>query len=86
MLKGCVVTFLCLCCQLKDGITALMMAAREGHHECLSILLAHGAEVNKAAAVSVRGVCSITYLWDITCIGVAAEGMRCNLHCLCCEC
>ena len=39
-----------------------MMAAQEGHHECLSILLAHGAEVNKAAAVSVRGVCSIAYL------------------------
>ena len=30
-----------------------MMAAEEGHHECLSILLVHGAFVNKADAVSV---------------------------------
>jgi hypothetical protein len=62
-----------------------MDAAQWGHHECLSILLAHGAEVNKADAVSIRGVCSIAYLWDIACIGVAAEGMRCNLHCLYCR-
>ena len=33
-----------------------MMAAQEGHHECLSILLAHGAEVDKAEAVSGLGV------------------------------
>ena len=38
-----------------------MMAARDGHHESLSILLAHGAEVNKADAVSVCGVCIIAY-------------------------
>ena len=31
----------------QDGVTALMLAAQEGHHECLSILLAHGAEVDK---------------------------------------
>ena len=60
-----------------------MMAAQEGHHECLSILLAHGAEVDKANVVSVRAVCSIAYLWDVACIGAAAEGMRCNLRCLC---
>jgi hypothetical protein len=65
LLKGCVEIFLCLCCQLKDGITALMGAAQRGRHECLSILLSHGAEVDKATAVSVRGVCSIAYLWDI---------------------
>ena len=63
-----------------------MIAAQNGHHECLSILLAHGAEVNKAGGVSVRGICSIAYLWDVACIGVAAEGlMRCNLRCLCCQ-
>ena len=56
-----------------------MDAARWGHHECLSILLAHGAEVDKATGVSVRVVCSIAYLCDVACIGVAAEGMRCNL-------
>jgi hypothetical protein len=56
-----------------------MIAARGGQHECLSILLSHGAEVNKADAVSVFGVCSIAYLWDVACIGfAAAEGMRCN--------
>ena len=57
-----------------------MMAARGGHHECLSILLAHGAEVDKANAVSVRGVCGIAYLWDVA---IAAEWMSCNLRCLC---
>ena len=62
-----------------------MVAARLGHHECLSILLAHSAEVNKATAVSVRGVCSIAYLWDVACIGVAFDEMRCKLHCLCCQ-
>ncbi len=56
-----------------------MMASFQGHYECLSILLAHGAEVNKSNAVSVRGLCCIAYLWDVACIVVAAEGMRCNL-------
>ena len=68
VLKGCVVTFLSLCRQLQSGLTALMMAALEGHHEYLPILLAHGAEANKARTVSVRGVSSITYLWDVACI------------------
>jgi hypothetical protein len=49
-----------------------MIAALKGHHECLSILLAHGAEVDKARAVSVRGVCSIAYLWDVAFIGAVA--------------
>ena len=61
-----------------------MSAARWGHHECLSILLAHGAGVNKDA-VSVHGVCGIAYFWNVACIGVAAEGMRCNLLCRCCQ-
>ena len=30
-----------------------MIVAQEGHHECLSILLAYGADVNKALDVSV---------------------------------
>ena len=55
-----------------------MIAAQRGHYECLSILLAHGAEVNKTDVVSVRGECSISYLWDVACIKVAAEGMRSN--------
>ncbi len=63
----------------QNKLTALKIAAQEGHHECLSILLAHGAEVDKAEAVSVRGVCCIAYLLDVACIVVAAEGMRCNL-------
>ena len=49
-----------------------MIAAVNGYHECLSILLAHGAEVDKADTVSIRGVVSIAYLWDVACIGVAA--------------
>ena len=36
----------------QDGYTALMSAACAGQHECLSILLAHGADVDKANAVS----------------------------------
>ncbi len=36
----------CLCIH-QNGLTALILAAQEGHHECLSILLAHGADVNK---------------------------------------
>ena len=51
-----------------------MRAAGLGHQECLSILLAHGAKVNKADAVSVRGVFYIAYLWDIACFGAAADG------------
>ena len=62
-----------------------MFAARLGHHECLSILLAHGAEVDKTNAVSIRGVCSIACLWDVACIGVAAEEVRYNLHFRCCQ-
>ena len=62
-----------------------MLAAQGGHHECLSILLAHGAEVDKARGVSIRGVCSIAYLWDVACIGVAAERIRCKLRCLLCQ-
>ena len=50
----------CLCID-QNGLTALIIAAQKGHHECLSILLAHGAEVNKAEALSIRGVCSIAY-------------------------
>ena len=42
-----------------------MIAAREGHHECLLILLAHGAEVNKGGEVSIRGVYSIAYLLGV---------------------
>ena len=70
---------------IKYGYTALMDAARIGHHGCLSILLAHGAEVDKARGVSVRGVGSIAYLWDVACIGAAAEGMRCNHSCHRCQ-
>ena len=62
-----------------------MAGAREGNQECLSILLAHGAEVDKARGVSVRGEFSIAYLWDIACIRDATERMGCNLRCLCCQ-
>ena len=39
----------------QDG-AALLVAAEKGHHECLSILLAHGAEVDKADRVSAVSV------------------------------
>ena len=34
-----------------------MISACHGHHECLSILLKNGAEVNKANNVSVVSAC-----------------------------
>ena len=37
----------------QDGYSALMIAAAKGHHECLSILLAHGAEVDRPNEASV---------------------------------
>ena len=41
----------CLCID-QDGSTALTLGAHEGHHECLPILLAHSAEVDRADDVS----------------------------------
>ena len=69
----------------QNGNVALILAARGGHRECLSILLGHGADVDKADAVSIPGGCSIAYLWDVAFIGVAAQRMHCNLLCLCCQ-
>ncbi len=39
-------------CVDQDGCTALIMAAHMGHQDCLSILLANGAEVDKLTEVS----------------------------------
>ena len=35
-------------CFDQRGSTALMIAASFGHEECLSVLIAHGADANKA--------------------------------------
>ena len=50
-----------------------MIVAREGHHECLSILLAHGAEVDKCREVGV--VCFSSCALDLAgrCDGRDAE-------------
>jgi ankyrin repeat protein len=32
--------------ELQQGLTALMMAAKEGHADCLIELIAHGADVD----------------------------------------
>ena len=40
-------------CIDQDGRTALILAANKGHHECLSLLLARGAEVDKSVGVSI---------------------------------
>ncbi len=42
-------SFLCL---EQDGFRALIAATQNGHHGCVSILLKHGAEVDKIDAVS----------------------------------
>ena len=39
---------------MQRGLTALMMAAEGGHHECVSILAANGADVNAMDVVSTR--------------------------------
>ena len=44
-------------CFDQGGKTALMIAAYYGYHECLSVLLAHGAAVDKANEVSVVATC-----------------------------
>ena len=41
-------------CFKKDGYTALMIAAAEGHHECLLILLTNGADVDSRQGNFVR--------------------------------
>ena len=43
-----------LLCRLDEqgGMTALMMAASNGHHRCASTLIANGADVNFATKVN----------------------------------
>ena len=38
--------------ELQQGLTALMMAAKEGHADCLIELIAHGADVDLQDDVS----------------------------------
>ena len=35
----------------QDGPTALMIAAKGGHHECVSILVANGAKLTSVSKV-----------------------------------
>ncbi len=45
----------------QQGFSALIIASIKGHHECLSILLAHGAEVDKPNEVGiVMWSCDVT--------------------------
>ena len=44
-------------CSYKDGWTALMKAANEGHHESVSVLLAAGGDLNLQDKVSTRIGC-----------------------------
>ncbi len=43
-------------CDNQDGETALMMAAVEGRFECVSVLLANGADVNFASLKVTNGL------------------------------
>ena len=45
----------CLCCCDEQYGTALMYACDEGHHECVSILAANGADVNAVGEVGAEG-------------------------------
>ncbi len=62
-------------CFNQDGSTALMIAAERGHHECLPILLAHGAEVEKARAVSAEKLISDRDF----CMVLAGIGCGCSI-------
>ena len=53
----------CCLCTHQDGCTALMIAALQGQHECLSILFAHGADAGEAAKVSAGVWCICRQLY-----------------------
>ena len=57
----CWCTFIYAVCIDQDGRTALILAANKGHHECLSLLLARGAEVDRSVGVSAvsAGYCGV---------------------------
>ncbi len=46
-------TFVCYS-DIQDGETALIMAAMEGHHKCISILIANGADPDMANKVKAK--------------------------------
>ena len=48
-------------CDEQGGETALMGAAHNGHHECLSILVANGADVNMASKVPMEMMSFVLY-------------------------
>ena len=62
----------CLCID-QNGLTALMIAGLRGHHECLCILLAHGAEVDKSSEVRavIGSIAHIIFVFF--CSGVAVN-------------
>jgi hypothetical protein len=58
-----------LSCDEQDGDTALMMVARYGYQECVSILVANSADVNIISEVNVRNFierrsCKVVILYD----------------------
>ena len=59
--SGLLRSFIYVVCIAQNGCIPLILAAQKGHHECVSILLAHGAEVDKAGGVSAlsAGYCGV---------------------------
>ena len=49
---------------LQDGVTALMMASREGRVECVKLLLNKGARANLSDKVS-AGSHQVLSLWHV---------------------
>ena len=47
-------------CDEQGGETALMAAAENGHHACISILVANGADVNMASKVPMEMICIVS--------------------------
>jgi len=44
-----------MCRCVQDGVTPMLIAAYNGHKECIEVLAGLGGDVNKATTVSVEG-------------------------------
>ena len=67
-----------VCTPNQNGHTATMGAAAKGHAECVELLIAAGADVNKANKVSERvrgrGDCMRDRSWRDACMSESLHG------------
>ena len=63
-----------------------MVAAQEGHSECLSLLLSHGAEHNRVDVVSLMPAVNVLLEWStVNCIIRWGGGEGAVADCICCN-